>query len=97
MPDSPDSSQKFDPDWVVKPGATLRDWIEENHLTVRSTATCCHLSPEDVERIIAGKRRIGRAVAAKLQAGTGIPASLWLNLERAYRAGLRAGKVDVDA
>jgi len=40
-------SEKFDPDWVVKPGETLREWIEENGLTVRSTATLCgHMKPD---------------------------------------------------
>jgi hypothetical protein len=30
--------QKFDPDWVVHPGATLLDWREENRLTVEEAA-----------------------------------------------------------
>jgi HTH-type transcriptional regulator/antitoxin HigA len=86
---------EFDPDWTVKPGETLREWIEENGLTVRSTATACaHMDPAVVQGIIDGRRKITRVYAAKLQHGTGIPARLWLNLERAYRADLAAGKID---
>lgn len=82
-----------DPDWVVAPGDTLREWIEENGLTVRSTAIGCgHMHPDRLQRIIDGKQRITRDDAARLQAGTQIPARLWLNLERALRAGLKAGK-----
>lgn len=74
--------------WVISPGETLRDWIEETGLTVRSTATVCgRMEPTELQRILDGKRRVTRPVAAKLAAGTGIPARLWLNLERAYREG----------
>lgn len=85
----------FDPDWTIKPGATLAEWIEENGLSVRSTATICgRMEPERLQRIIDGRQRITKADAARLQAGTQIPATLWLNLERRYRADLRAGKID---
>jgi HTH-type transcriptional regulator / antitoxin HigA len=84
----------FDPDWVISPGETLRDWIEENGLTVRSTATVCGRMPvEELQRILDGTRRITPTVAAKLAAGTQIPARLWLNLERQFRQGLAEGKV----
>lgn len=83
----------FDPDWCVHPGGTLRDWREENGLPASTAAMACgRMDPETFERIEAGKRRITRTLAAQLQAGTDIPASLWLNLERAFRAGLKAGK-----
>lgn len=84
----------FDPDWTIAPGATLADWIEENGLTVRTTATCCgHMDPKRLQRIIDGKQKITRNDAARL-AQTGIPARLWLNLERRYREDLRRGKID---
>lgn len=85
----------FDPDWVIRPGETLAEWIEENGLGVRSAATACgRMDPDRMRRIIDGKQKLTRDDAARLAAGTGIPASLWLNLERTYRAGLKAGKVD---
>lgn len=88
-------SAGFDPDWTIAPGATLRDWIEETGLTVRSTAVACgRMDPERMQRIIDGKQRITKDDAARLHAGTDIPARLWLNLERRYRADLVAGKKD---
>lgn len=85
----------FDPDWVIAPSQTLKDWREENRLGIRSAATTCAMTPEEYERVEAGKRKITITVAAKLAYGTGIPGKLWLNLERVYRAGLAAGKADV--
>lgn len=85
----------FDPDWTIAPGATLSDWINETGLTVRSTAVACgRMDPDRMQRIIDGKQRITREDAARLQAGTGIPARLWSNLERRYRDDLRRGKTD---
>ena len=83
----------FDPDWVISPGETLRDWIEENGLTVRSTATVCgRMDPKELQRILDGVRHVTPKVAEKLAYGTGIPARLWLNLERQFRKGLAEGK-----
>lgn len=88
-------TRKFDPDWVISPGETLRDWMEENHLSARITAGICLLEPKDIEGILSGRRKITKDLAAHLARGTQISASLWLNLERAYRQGLAAGKKDV--
>jgi plasmid maintenance system antidote protein VapI len=85
----------FDPDWVISPGETLREWREENGLGPQAAATTCgRMAIAGYERIEAGKRRITKPIAEALAHGTGIPASLWLNLERAYRDGLARGKID---
>ncbi len=86
--------EPFDPDWVISPGETLREWIEENGLTPHVTATACGLRPVEVEGVLRASRKITPRIAAGLQRGTDIPAQLWLNLERAYRNGLTRGKID---
>ena len=83
----------FNPDWVVHPGSTLREWREENHLPVEAAATACAGMPRDLyERVEAGDQPITPTIADALAWGTHIPATLWLNLERIFRAGLAAGK-----
>lgn len=83
----------FNPDWVIHPGETLREWREDNHLPVTAAAVTCAHMPVDLYRgIEAGTESIDEQVAAGLAHGTGIPASLWLNLERIFRAGLAEGK-----
>lgn len=83
----------FDPDWVIAPGQTLQEWREDNNLPVRAAATACgRMDPQIFRRIESGDERITEKLARQLEHGTGIPARLWLNLERVYRAGLAAGK-----
>lgn len=91
----PSRRSGFDPDWTIAPGATLREWREENGLGPTSAAiTCGRMQPEMFERIERGVQRITPKIAQQLQAGTCIPARLWLHLERRYRADLKAGKTD---
>ena len=83
----------FNPDWVVHPGSVLREWREENHLPVAAAAVTCARMPVLLYlEIEDGQQPIDDKIAAALAHGTGIPATLWLNLERIFRAGLAAGK-----
>lgn len=89
------NNETFDRDWTIAPGETLRDWMEENKLTPRVVATVCGRMPvEMIEAILTGKQKITETIAEALAHGTGIPASLWLNLERTYRADIKAGRTD---
>lgn len=85
----------FDPDWTIAPGETLREWREENKLGTKAAATtCAGMARGRYEAIESGQEKITADIAAALAHGTGIPATLWLNLERRYRADLKAGKTD---
>lgn len=87
---------KFDPDWVVAPGETLREWREHSGLPEKAAATACGRMPlAQYKRVEAGDEPIDATLAWMLGIGTGIPSFLWENLERAYRAGLAAGKTRV--
>lgn len=84
---------KFDPDWVVRPGDTLREFMEETNLPKSALALSCGRMPLELfDKVLNGQAKITPKIAEGLEIGTQIPASLWLNLERAYRAGLKAGK-----
>lgn len=65
---------------------------EKQRLLTKVVATACSMEEKQLIGILEGKRRIGNVAACKLQQGTGIPASFWLNMERAHRARLAAGK-----
>lgn len=85
-------TERFDPDWIISPGEILRDWLDENGLTPKPAATACGLTYDEFSEVLTGDHRIDDYIAEHLAHGTGIPARLWLNLERAYRNGLAAGK-----
>lgn len=89
------SATGWNPDWCIAPGATLRDWREENGLGQKAAATCCSMTLEVYQRLEEGKRPISQVNACKLWQGTGIPARLWLKLDQNYRAARAAGKKDV--
>lgn len=82
----------FDPDWVIAPGETLADHLEEIGSSVAVLSDATELPPTVLEGIIAGTEPITEEIAAALAKGTGIGTHLWLNLERAYRQGLAQGK-----
>ncbi|WP_037409721.1 transcriptional regulator [Candidatus Solirubrobacter pratensis] len=90
------TDKRFDPDWVIAPGETLKEWREENKLGVKAAATtCARMSVDLYTAIEAGEQPITDTIADALHFGTGIPKRLWLNLERIYREGLKAGKTRV--
>lgn len=92
----------FDPDWCMKPGVILRDMMDDSGLKgdmgVRVVSKLSGLERKVVEGILSGKQRITKPIAARLATGTqplAISAQFWLNLEKSYRDGLKAGKVDL--
>jgi len=89
-------SAAFDPDWCIRPGETLREWMDDQRLTPKTIGVMCGRMPEEwIDGILAGTRRITPNIADGLELGTSIPARLWLRLEAHYRAGLKAGKKEV--
>lgn len=84
----------FDPDWCVAPGEILTEWMEEHDMTSDTMAIACSMLRWDVDGICSGRLPIGSIRACKLAQGTGIDPQVWLNLEKAYRDGLAAGKID---
>lgn len=82
----------FDRDWTVAPGDTLRDWMEEQVISMGAAARLCKIDLADYEDIVNGTLPIDPDIAGKLQAATGITARFWLNYEAQYRADLEAGR-----
>lgn len=82
----------FDPNWCIRPGVHLAEIMEHDRLTPASTAAITGLSVEDVDGVLDGSIEIDERIAAGL--GKFASAGMWLNLERTYREGLAAGKID---
>lgn len=96
------AKQTFDPDWCMRPGVHLRELMDDSGLDgdlgVRVVARLAGLETKVIEGILSGKRRITKPIAERLALGTQplpISAQMWLNLERMYREGLKAGKKDI--
>lgn len=92
-----DTGRAFERDWTIAPGATLVDWAEENRLPPRTAARVCGMWPSLYAGVCDGTVPITDPIARALYIATNIPRPLWLNLERAYRADLAAGRTDTTA
>lgn len=90
---------RYDPDYVVAPGETLREWLETNGLTARTLAAGCgpREHRQDITERIQGvldRKPLDGLTALVLSRGTGISVGFWVAFEHNYRTGLAAGKKD---
>lgn len=82
---------KFDPDWVVHPGATLREWFDDVGLPL-SVGKLYGLDERTLHRLFDGRQKITPTIAQRLCNLTHIGAPFWLAYEHNFRVGLAAGK-----
>ena len=75
----------FDPDWVTEPGEHLRETLEVLRVSLREFARRTGYSIRYIERLLTGQARIRLRTARRLALGTGVPASLWINLETNFQ------------
>lgn len=75
------TSGSLEPDYVVTPGDTLAEWLEERQMTQAELASRINISEKALSQIITGVASLTRATAAKLELVTGISARTWNNLE----------------
>lgn len=87
--------RKFDPDWVIAPGETLKEWLETTPLPLTLQRRATGLTYDELDALKNGDLPITPTVALGLEQLTSIPARLWIALEHNYRAGLAAGKTRI--
>lgn len=85
------SEHEFNPDWVVHPGATLSDCMEEKGLDAADVFDA-GLTQTELRGLYAGTLDLTPEIAGKLHALTGVSVDFWLSMERVFREGLAAGK-----
>jgi len=80
---------EFVPNYAIPPGETLKEtlWYQEMSLTELKEET--GYSKEILAGVIAGRVPIDHEMARRFESAFGIPASLWLNLERNYQQDLK--------
>jgi HTH-type transcriptional regulator / antitoxin HigA len=75
----------FNPDWASPPGESIADILEDRGIAVEDFGQKMRMSPPQVVALIAGKLRIDRVIAIRLQKVLGPPARFWLRREQHYR------------
>lgn len=89
------SFKTFNPDWIVPPGSTIADLLEEHGWTQTEFASRMDYTKKHVNLLIKGKCSITEDAAIKLERVLGSKVSFWLNLEVRYRESL-ARKEDLN-
>jgi HTH-type transcriptional regulator/antitoxin HigA len=79
---------KFQPDFNITPGETLRERLEELNLSQSELAKRANLSTKHVNQIMHGAAPITLETAIVLGRVTGVPARFWNRREADYREGL---------
>lgn len=82
---------EFDPDWVVAPGETIKDALDERSISPAELVYGGRTA-EQVDAVLAGDAPLDLAMAVDLAALTNVSVSFWLALEAQYRDGLARGK-----
>lgn len=77
----PDELQPSEP---IHPGEMLRDELEARGMSQRKFAAVIGVSYSVLNEVINGKRPINTEYALKIEAATGIPAYIWINMQSAY-------------
>lgn len=78
-------TNEYRPDRVSPPGETLRDVIEERHLSQAELATRMGRPKKTISEIINGKAAITNETALQLEMVLGVPAEFWSTREQHYR------------
>lgn len=74
----------FAPDYIVPPGASLRDAMEQMSMTQTSLSKRLGTSVQSLNRIFKGEQAISPDMAAKLEMVMGTPARFWNSLQAQY-------------
>lgn len=78
---APDELQ---PSMPVHPGEILKDELDARGLSQRKFASIIGVSYSVLNEVINGKRPVSTEYALKIEAATGIPAYIWMNMQAKY-------------
>ncbi len=81
---------KFEPDYAVLPGETLKEVMASLSMSQKELALCTGLTAQSVNRILKGDQPFTYETANKIELATDVPAHFWHNLEIQYREQLLA-------
>ena len=78
----------FQPDFAIPPGETLKEVMGSLNMTQKELAIRTGLTVQSLNRIFKGTQPVSYETANRLDLATGVPASMWNNLEAQYRGQL---------
>ncbi|WP_368502816.1 HigA family addiction module antitoxin (plasmid) [Alkalihalophilus sp. As8PL] len=85
---APNNVYEADFDFIVAPGETLLETMEELNITQTELSKRTGRSLKTINEIIKGKQPILPETAIQLEKALGVPAKIWNNLEKNYKESL---------
>ena len=82
------------PSYAIHPGNILKEELKERGIKQKDFAKQIGMLSPHLSVLIHGNRNITAAIAAKLEAGLDIPASIWLSLQSRYNLSITKGEVE---
>ncbi len=82
------AKEQFIPRYVVPPGETIRELLEERGMTQAELARRMGRPESTISQIINGKKKIEPETALQLERVLGMTAGFWARLEANYRVNL---------
>jgi transcriptional regulator with XRE-family HTH domain/Zn-dependent peptidase ImmA (M78 family) len=79
------AKHKFEPDYAVPPGATLKEVLDSKGMSQADLCLRTGLAEKTVSQIVNGVAPISFETAEKFELATGVPASFWNAREVAFR------------
>jgi HTH-type transcriptional regulator / antitoxin HigA len=95
-PSAYETLNDFAPDWIVTPGDTISDLLQERGWTKAELALRTGFTAKHINQLLKGAASITQDTALKLEKVLGSTARFWLGLETQYREQL-ARTADIDA
>ena len=78
------SNDNMTPFGATHPGEMIKDELKERKMTQKQLATESGIKASVLSETINGKRSVSLNVAVALEKVLGIPAEVWMNLQRQY-------------
>lgn len=70
---------------AVPPGWTIREQLENNHMTEKEFALQMGVSEDYISQLLDGEVSLSHEIANRLEKVLGVPAYFWNNLETRYQ------------
>lgn len=75
---------ELQPSTPIHPGEILKDELDARGMSQRKFASIIGVSYSVLNEVINGKRPVTTEYALKIEAATGIPAYIWVNMQARY-------------
>lgn len=76
---------EYHPDYVIPPGETIQELMEEHDLSEHLLARDLGCTQAELSALLRGERELTQKMADRLEQRFRVPARFWMNLEANYR------------